>query len=266
MNEDSDEHESRGPVAAEEIFWTEEALKRVGDAPGFVRPGIRKLMVIRARERGYRSITSEFLTEIRNESMLRVSKSIKKFGFDELRLEAFDVAKDKMKRNARKVEVIGQIQDFLAQRTDKNKDIIEKFKRYLAIVPEAGIPWTEEALERLERMPDFARVMAKKAIEEEAKKQKQVVISPFFLDRVLKELLPKAMASMGTPAEAVGAEATGELELSLPWDMEPLERVRRIPIPSIRQRVIMRVENYAKEQGADRVTIKIFTTARFLGD
>lgn len=260
-----EEKEGSSPADGE-ISWTEEALRRVENAPEFVRPGIRKLMVLRARERDYTTITSEFLTEIRNESMLRVSKSIKRFGFEELRMEAFDVAKKRMRRNARKVEVIGQIQDFLGKRTFKNKEIIEKFKRYLEIVPEMGIPWTEEALKRLERIPSFARVMAKKAIEEEAKRQKQVVISPFFLDQVLKELLPKAMASMGGAMAEKGMAEPGELGLTLAWDPEALERVRRIPVPSIRRRIISRVENYAKTQGADRVTVEIFTTARFLGD
>ena len=79
--------------------------------------------------------------------------------------EAFDIAKKRRRRrrNARKIEVIEQIQDFLAKRTSKKKGIMEKFKKYLEIVPEAGIPWTEEARQRLERMPGFARPMAKKA-------------------------------------------------------------------------------------------------------
>ncbi len=263
---DRDRDTERDSRAAGEIVWTEEALRRVENAPDFVRPGIRKLMVLRARERNYKWITSEFLTEIRNESMLRVSKSIKKFGFEELRLEAFEVAKKKMSRNARKVEVIGQIQEFLKQRTSKNEEIIDKFKRYLDIVPEVGIPWTEEALKRLERMPSFARALAKQAIEDEAKRQKQVVISPFFLDRVLKELLPKAMTSMGAVMGEEGGSETAEAELTMAWDEEPLERIRRIPIPPIRQRIVSRVENYARAQGTDRVTIEIFTTARFLGD
>ncbi len=249
-----------------EITWTEEALKRVENAPEFVRPGIRKLMVLRASERDYKTITSEFLTEIRNESMLRVSKSIKKFGFEDLRMEAFDIAKTRMRRNVRKVEVIEQIQDFLAKRTTKNKGIMEKFKRYLEIVPEAGIPWTEEALQKLERMPGFARPMAKKAIEEEAKKQRQVIISPFFLDQALKELIPKGMGSIGASMDVKGPSEQGEPELTLPWDPEPLESIRRSPIAPIRQRVISRVENLAKSQKADRVTIELFTTARFLGD
>lgn len=258
------EEKGKSSLSDEEITWTEEALRRVENAPEFVRPGIRKLMVLRAKERGYKTITSEFLTEIRNESMLRVCKSIKKFGFEELRMEAFDVAKKRMRRNARKVEVIEQIEDFLSQRTAKNKDIIEKFRRYLEIVPEVGIPWTEDALQRLARMPGFARVMAKMAIEEEARKQKQVVISSFFLDRVLRELLPKAMKSMGATMEEKGSAEPGELGLTLAWDSEPLERVKRIPIDFIRQRVISRVENYAKAQKAGHVTIELFTKRRFL--
>ena len=66
-----------------DIVWTEEARRRVDNAPPFVRPGILKLMPIRARERGRTEITSEFLTEIRNESMLRVANGIKGVGFDE---------------------------------------------------------------------------------------------------------------------------------------------------------------------------------------
>ncbi|HBL17056.1 MAG TPA: hypothetical protein DD417_10005, partial [Elusimicrobia bacterium] len=65
-----------------DIVWTDEARRRVDNAPAFVRPGILKLMPIRARERGRTVITSEFLTEIRNESMLRVAKCIRGFGFE----------------------------------------------------------------------------------------------------------------------------------------------------------------------------------------
>ncbi|MEE8423050.1 MAG: PCP reductase family protein, partial [Thermodesulfobacteriota bacterium] len=54
------------------IPWADEALKRVEDAPDFVRPGIYKLMEKRARERGIDCISSDFLSEIRNESMMLV--------------------------------------------------------------------------------------------------------------------------------------------------------------------------------------------------
>lgn len=272
------------------VLWTAEARQRVDNAPAFVRAGILKLTELRARERGLRTITSEFLTEIRNESMLRVSKSIKKFGFEELSLDAFEVAKEKMRRHPRKVEVIGEIQEFLAQRTERNQEIIEKFARYLEIVPKRGIPWTAEALQRLEVMPPFVRGMAKEAVEEQARKSREVVISSAFLDRVLNELLPGARRFMsalgGTLRNAAGAgdgsgataseQAQGAapgaqrltpletLPITMPWEEEPLRRVRRVPLDFIRERLIRRVEAYTRRQGAPTVTNGHFTTARFL--
>ena len=88
------------PYARENgVEWTPEAWDRVKQAPEFVRPGIRKLMVQRAVKRGYKRITSDFLTEIRNESMMLVSKRVKQFGFEELSMGAFDQAKEKMKES-----------------------------------------------------------------------------------------------------------------------------------------------------------------------
>ena len=112
------------------VAWTDEARRRVENAPPFVRPGIWKLMERRARERGRDVITSEFLTEIRNESMLRVAKSIRGFGFEELSMDAFEVAKAKMKKLPRKLEVIEEIKAFLGARTEKNDMVLAKFQRY----------------------------------------------------------------------------------------------------------------------------------------
>ena len=134
------------------IIWTEEVLRRVEMAPTFVRPGIPKLMARRANERGQQVITSEFLTEIRDESMLRVAKCIKGFGLEVLCMHAFEVAKQKMRKLPRKVEVIGQITAFLSERVHKNEAIIDKFNKYLQTVSEKGLPWTEEALVRLSRL------------------------------------------------------------------------------------------------------------------
>jgi radical SAM protein with 4Fe4S-binding SPASM domain len=113
------------------IEWETEALERVKNAPDFVRPGIYKLMEKRAKERGYKTITSEFLSEIRDESMRFASRRIKKLGLDELRIEAFDMAKLKLK-SKRKKEVIDNIKGFLNDRTEKNTEIITKFKKYLS--------------------------------------------------------------------------------------------------------------------------------------
>lgn len=111
--------------------WEAEALERVKNAPDFVRPGIYKLMEKRAKEKGYNVITSAFLSEIRDESMQFASRRMNKLGFDELDMEAFDTAKAKTK-DKKKKEVIDNIKDFLAKRNVKNRDIINKFQKYLS--------------------------------------------------------------------------------------------------------------------------------------
>jgi len=113
------------------IEWETEALERVKNAPDFVRPGIYKLMEKRAKEKGYKVITSTFLSEIRDESMQFASRRMNKLGFDELDMEAFDTAKAKTK-NKKKKEVIDDIKDFLTERNVKNTEIINKFQKYLS--------------------------------------------------------------------------------------------------------------------------------------
>lgn len=183
----------------EEITWTDEALRRIENAPDFVRPGIKKLMIKRAKERGKKIIDSEFLTEIRNESMMLASKRMKKIGFEELKIDAFDKAKEKL-RSARKKEVIDNIKDFLSKRTSKNEAIIEKFTQYLEDDSQ-GLGWTKEARDRMEKVPSFVREMAKKTIEEQAKKKGYRMITAEFLKEVFDGLIPtgakKAMGIKG---------------------------------------------------------------------
>ena len=138
------EEESRGggtthpPAADGEIAWSPEARARVQNAPLFVRRGIKKLMVLRARERGYKVITSDFLSEMRNSSMMKVSRRLHRFGFTSLSPEAFEVAKEKMRRRPRRVEVIEDIQHHLAGRKRKNRGIISLFKKYMASISQRG--------------------------------------------------------------------------------------------------------------------------------
>jgi len=221
------------------IAWTEEARRRVEGAPPFVRPGIWKLMERRARERGRDVITSEFLTEIRNESMLRVAKSIRGFGFEELTLDAFEVAKAKMRKLPRKLEVIEEIKAFLGARTQKNDMVLAKFRRYLEMIPERGLPWTEEALARLQRAPAFVRALARAAH-----------VTPDVVEHVGAAFRPPAAED----AERAGPRADAPLEgVTLLWTAQAEERLRRIPIPAVRRMVIQRVETEARALGLEIV-------------
>ncbi|MFQ5911679.1 MAG: PCP reductase family protein [Nitrospinota bacterium] len=269
MSEPSHQSAGHSPENGE-VVWTQEALERVKKAPEFVRAGIRKLMQKRARELGQPIITSEFLTQIRNESMLRVAKSMKKFGFEELRMEAFDVAKSKMSRNLRRGEVIEEIRGFLAERTSKNEEILEKFKAYFQILPDRGIPWTPEANERLDKLPPSVASVVAQAAEEGARRRKEKVVSPQLLEAVLKDVLsPEATktgegegSSFWSGQERFPAHPKeSDLPLSLEWAEEALQRLHRIPLQFARNLVIQKVEGYAQNRRIQKITLTLYLEA-----
>lgn len=241
-----------------DIAWTDEARRRVESAPPFIRPGILKLMPIRARERGRTVITSEFLTEIRNESMLRVARCIKGFGFEELSMAAFEVAKAKMRKLPHKVEVIEEIKAFLDGRVEKNEMILAKFSRYLQMIPERGLPWTEEALALMQRAPAFVQGIARTAIEEETRRRKVPVVTPEAVERVLGGATgPQA----DVPPEA--PRSAGPLHgVTMLWESAAEERLRRIPIPAVRAMVIRRVEAHASGLGLSVVDVAAYEAAK----
>jgi hypothetical protein len=234
----------------EETVWTEEALRRVERAPAFVRPGIYKLMVKRAKERDQKTITSEFLTEIRNEAMLRAAKCIRGFGFEELSMGAFAVAKEKMKKLPHKVAVIEEIKAFLEKRTEKNEAIIAKFTRYLHMIPEKGLAWTEEALSRIQKVPAFVREMAKQVIEDEAQRRKEKVITP--------EVVEQVSRTLGMATGEIGRAENAEEGVIMHWTVEAEERLSRIPIPLVRRMIIQRVEAYAKDRKLEVVDLEVY--------
>ncbi len=152
----------------DDVEWDEDAKARLEDAPDFVRPGIRKLMQKRARERSQKKITTEFLTEIRNESMMLVTRRVKKMGFDKMEMSAWDKAKDIFKKSSVKKETIDTIASFLDKREVVNEDMIKKFESYLED-DSKSIGWEKEAKERLAKAPFFVRNKAKAFIEQHAK-------------------------------------------------------------------------------------------------
>jgi len=241
-----------------DIAWTEEARRRVDNAPPFVRPGILKLMQIRARERGRAEITPEFLTEIRNESMLRVAKCIKGFGFEELSMAAFEVAKAKMRKLPHKVQVIEEIKAFLDARVEKNEMILAKFSQYLQMIPERGLPWTEEALALVQRAPAFVQGIARTAIEEEARRRKEPVVTP----EAVEHVMGLAAAAVPSPTPETPRPAEPLHDLTMPWESAAEERLSRIPIPAVRAMVIRKVEAHARGRGLTVVDLAAYEAAK----
>ncbi len=261
------------PYARENnVEWDADAWERVKHAPEFVRPGIRKLMVQRAVKRGFKYIKSDFLTEIRNESMMLVSKRVKQFGFEELSMGAFDVAKDKMKQSPRKVEVIEEIEDFLSMRTEKKDDIIEKFKNYMEVTPASGMPWSKEALAKMEKVPPFVLGMAKQTIEARARERGDKMVNPGIIEEVFTNIMPaSAKQAMGMEVteeelkeETTKTDAPQEMPtFELKWHDDAAQKVMKIPISFIRDMAVKRIEQEVRKEGIDEVTMELFEKYRF---
>ena len=254
------------------VEWSEDAWERVKHAPEFVRPGIRKLMVQRCVKRGFKIVTSDYLTEIRNESMMLVSKRVKGFGFEELTMDSFDVAKEKMRQSPRKVEVIEEIEDFLSMRTEKKDDIVEKFKNYMEVATPQGMPWSKEALEKMEKVPPFVLGMAKQTIEGRARQRGDKMITPSIIDEVFTNIMPaSAKEAMGMEVteedlkrdEQIDQEKEEAVEVSLKWEDDALEKVSRIPIPFIRNMAVTRIEHEVSKEDKEVVTLELFEKFRF---
>jgi len=100
----------------EEVKWSEEAWRRLQTSPDFVRSGIKKAAERRARKEGVKEISTERLTRYRNQAMMKAVMRIRKLGFNELTFDAFDAAKEKVKRlqgNEQADKRLGEIGDFM---------------------------------------------------------------------------------------------------------------------------------------------------------
>lgn len=240
-------------INEQKIPWADEALKRVEDAPDFVRPGIYKLMQKRARERGIDFISSAFLTEIRNESMMLVSKRLKKFGVEGLSMDAFERSMERMKGSPRKVEMIGEISEFIGSKTEKNEEIVKKFQEYMEVVSPTGLPWDKESLEKLSRVPEHIRGMAKMTIEKDGKKNGYKMVTKELFDLVFSQFQRPSQGQVNTSDDFSNGD--------LAWTEDAKEKIQRIPLPFIRKMIIERTEKYARAQKVKEIDLTVIEKA-----
>ena len=124
----------------EEVQWSEDAWNRLQTSPDFVRSGIKKAAERRARKEGATVIQSEMLTRYRNQAMMKAVMRIRKLGFNELTFDAFEAAKQKVKRlkdNEQADKRLDEIKDFMTnKRKAKEGDVLGeelmgRFRKYL---------------------------------------------------------------------------------------------------------------------------------------
>ncbi len=176
------------PVTEEEIPWDDDARERVKNAPDFVRPGIPKLMQKRAKERGKTRIDNEFLSEIRDESMMLAARRMKRLGFDDLDMKAWDTAREKMGKSPDKQKVIDKITALLGGREEKNESIMKKFGSFFADDTGEKMGWSEEARSRLKKAPVFVRGMAKSAVEKFARENGYKYVTAEAMEKAMEKM------------------------------------------------------------------------------
>ena len=104
--------------------------------------------------------------------------------------------------------------------------------------PKGPIQWTEEALKKMERVPEFCRDMAKFRVEVFAAKRGY--------DLITEEVLEERYTRWGKEAGEV------DFDESL-WTEEAKERIEKIP-EDIRRSVIKEIEGHARRNGITRIT------------
>ena len=120
-----------------DVQWTPEARKRLMTSPDFVRSGIMKAAERKARKLGVATITSELLTQFRNQAMMKAMKRLRTFGYNEMTFDAFEDAKNKIKRlqdNTEAAKRLDDIKDYMGQRGKVgliDEEMLERMKDYL---------------------------------------------------------------------------------------------------------------------------------------
>ncbi len=141
----------------------------------------------------------------------------------------------------------------------------------LEVEAEETIVWTEEAARRMEKVPSFARGMAKKTLHRYALEKGNTVITSSVIDQALgtlfggsaKETMEKmANEGMGMKAVAGNGEVTlhenklkanSSKEQSL-WTEEAEKVLERVPSGFMREMSRWRVEDFARKKGCKIIT------------
>ena len=119
-------------------------------------------------------------------------------------------------------------------RTEKKDEIVEKFKNYMDVAPSSGMPWSKEALAKMEKVPPFVLGMAKQTIEGRARERGDKMVTPSIIEEVFTNIMPaSAKQAMGIEVteEELKEEELEKLLGDSSWKYEKL-RVENLATPS----------------------------------
>ena len=266
-------------VAAATTSWTREAEASMEKVPSFAR-GMARMAVLRfAQERGHTVVTESIVRDAtadlcpahvstssssdvghaKNQTLstpqISAEASVLLSTIDASQREAVRLKAEKKARQEGAAEIdADHVRAFVEIRVaDSDAGAVQQeqdascpfgFDGSATSEDEQTLPWTQAALERLERVPEgFMRNLTRKRVEAFARKSGA--------ERVTPEILGEKYRSWGGATQQ---------DFTLRWDPQARERIARIP-PFVRGSVVKEIERCARELEAQSVTPEIVEQA-----
>lgn len=140
-------------------------------------------------------------------------------------------------------------------------------------IAETTMSWTEEAEARMQRIPEFARGMAKKAIVKHAAKEGHTVVTSDVIDSLMSTI-PAGAVNRYADKNGVARESLGGAGSKCPfaprpkdeerkpqWQPDALARLECIEPAAMREHAKLRIEKMALRQGTQTVTAELVDAA-----
>jgi nucleotide-binding universal stress UspA family protein len=244
-------------VAEETVAWSVEAERKISRAPEFVRDMARRMVLRHTQKLGHTFVTSDIVDEVMGKAMPGFA------GNDAGKQEelAWSAAASKLLETVPDAAVADNIRlrAIKRARRDHADSVMPKHVTPFLDLAESDRPtWTAAALARVAKVPQMVRETVKAGIEDLALERDLKEISLALAEEGVAEAR-KAMCPVpesGPEGEGQAAPTTPD-EAPLAWTAAAEERLTRVPEGFMRDMTKQRVENLARAEGADTVTLEL---------
>lgn len=223
------------------ISWTKEAQKELETIPDFLKDIVKKIAEEAALSAGLQTIDKRFLDRL-SASGIEIEEGITES------LPWSDSARDLLRKRIEKIPDIASetIRSILIREAEEwaeargCKEITEK-ELLLNWMESSGskVEWSDEALRRLEKAPDFIRSGIKKAAEKRAKGIGAKVITSEMLTSFRNDAMMKAVRRI---------KRFGHKELTFDAFDTAIQRMRKLQTPEAKKR-LSDIKEYVTKKG-----------------